>query len=175
MRGNGPWGFILAPHLCKACFKEPISIFWGKLWTSIASHGFLISSWQNSYILANHTHLIHPIFHLLRIFQNQLCGTNGGWCYNKISPSLAIMGSGIPRDIYGCGTWNWWCGGYMTWWHLSTFCITITSHVLNLKCWGCSIILTQSMGDCKNMRPRNWPSNYRRWCAWNMMDNTRFH
>jgi hypothetical protein len=48
---------------------------------------------------------------------------------------LAIMGSRMPRNIYGCGIGNWWCWGVRTWWHLSTFYITITSHAFNLGCW----------------------------------------
>jgi hypothetical protein len=56
-----------------------------------------------------------------------------GWCYNRTSTSLAIMGSWMPRDIYGCWTKNWWCGGDMTWCHLSTFCITITNRPWTLN------------------------------------------
>jgi hypothetical protein len=29
-----------------------------------------------------------------------------------------------------------------------------------LRCWGCSIIPNQGIGDCKNMGPNNWPNNY---------------
>jgi hypothetical protein len=128
--GNRPWGSTSTPQLCKAFFKEPIGRFWGKLWISITSHQFLAWSWQNSYVLANHTHPFHPIFHLLQLLVGQLWWCKGGggagwgpppWCYNKTSTSLEIMGSRMPRDIYGCGIGNWWCGGAKTYWHLSTF------------------------------------------------------
>jgi hypothetical protein len=31
----------------------------------------------------------------------------GGLCYNRKNTSLAIMGLGMARDIYGCGIRNW--------------------------------------------------------------------
>ncbi len=138
MKGNKPWGFALTPQICKAFPKEHVGGFWGKLWISTTSHGFSIWSWHNSYVLANHTHPSHPIFHLLHLLLGQLwrCkGAGWGWYYNITSTSLAIMGSRMPRDIYWGGTWNWWCGGTKTWWHLFTFCIIIIGHAFNLGCW----------------------------------------
>jgi hypothetical protein len=76
--GNRPWGSTSTPQLCKAFFKEPIGRFWGKLWISITSHQFLAWSWQNSYVLANHTHPFHPIFHLLQLLVGQLWWCKGG-------------------------------------------------------------------------------------------------
>jgi hypothetical protein len=42
MKRNMPWGSTLAPQLCKAFPKELIGGFWGKLWISTTSHGFLV-------------------------------------------------------------------------------------------------------------------------------------
>jgi hypothetical protein len=72
--------------------------------------------------------LVAPFTRLAKAMQK------GGLCYNRKNTSLAIMGLGMPRDIYGCGIGNWWCGGTRTWWHLSTFCITITCHAFNFRC-----------------------------------------
>ncbi len=99
-------GSTLAPQLCMAFFKEPVSRFWGKLWISTTSHGFSAWSWQNNYVLANHTHPFHPIFHLLHLLLGQLWWCKGGWSYNRINTPLAIMVSRMPRDIYGCGIGN---------------------------------------------------------------------
>ncbi len=46
-----------------------------------------------------------------------------------------LWGHGCQGTFYGYGIGNWWCGNAKTWWHLSTFCITITSHAPNLGCW----------------------------------------
>jgi hypothetical protein len=61
VKGNGPWVSTLAPQLCKAFLKEPVGGFWGKLWISTTSYGFLTWCWQNSYVLANHFHLLHLV------------------------------------------------------------------------------------------------------------------
>jgi hypothetical protein len=45
MRRNEPWGSTLTPHLCKAFLKEFVGRYWGKLWISIASHGFSCWFW----------------------------------------------------------------------------------------------------------------------------------
>ncbi len=118
-------------------------------------------TWIFNLVLAKQLHFgqshppIPPHPHLLHLLLDWLWQCKGGWCYNMTSTSLAIMGSRMPRAIYGCGTGNWWCGGTTTWWHLSTFCIAITCHAFNLKCWGCSIIPTQGTNDYKNMGPKN--------------------
>jgi hypothetical protein len=83
---------------------------WGKLWISTTSHGFSVWSWQNNYIFANHTHPLTPSFTCCTFCWVNYGSAKGCWCYNRTSTSLVIMGSGMPRDIYGCGTWNWWCG-----------------------------------------------------------------
>jgi hypothetical protein len=35
-------GFRIGTELCKAISKEHVGRFWGKLWISTASHGFLV-------------------------------------------------------------------------------------------------------------------------------------
>ncbi len=100
MKGNGPWGFTSTPQLCKAFSKEPIGRFWGKLWISITSHQFLAWSWQNSYVLANHTHPFHPIFHLLQLLVGQLwrCKGRGG-------------GDVTTRQVHPWKLWDQRCQG----------------------------------------------------------------
>jgi hypothetical protein len=65
-------GFCTDTTNVQNIFKEPISKLWGKLWISIASHGFSAWSWQNIYVLANHTHPLHPTFQLLHLLLGQL-------------------------------------------------------------------------------------------------------
>jgi hypothetical protein len=92
--------------MCKALPKEPISKFWGKLWISIASHGFSVWSWQNSYILANHTHLLHPIFHLLHLLMGQLWRCKGGGV--MLQQDKHILGNYGIRDAKGpLWVWKW--------------------------------------------------------------------
>jgi hypothetical protein len=41
MNEKWSWAFALAPQtMCLAFLKKLISGFWGKLWTSITTHGF---------------------------------------------------------------------------------------------------------------------------------------
>jgi hypothetical protein len=145
MRGNGPWGSTLAPQLCKAFPKEHVGKFWGKLWISIASHGFSIWSWQNSYVLANHTHPLHPIFHLLHLLLSKLWQCKGGVMLQQHKYIPCIYGI---EDAKG-HLWVW-----------------------NRKL---AIIPTQGTCDCRNMGPMNWPNSYRRWGARGLTNNTRFH
>jgi hypothetical protein len=51
-----------------AFFKEFIGGFWGKLWISIASHGFSIWSWQNRNVLPIYTNPFYPIFYQIAPF-----------------------------------------------------------------------------------------------------------
>jgi len=78
MSNNGPWGFgTFAPSLCQIFLKEPIGRFWGKVWISIASHGFLVWPWQNIDILTNHTYPLRPFFKMLHLFLGQFCLCKG--------------------------------------------------------------------------------------------------
>jgi hypothetical protein len=108
MKGNEPWGFALAPQLCKAFPKEPLGKIWGKLWISIVSHELLVWSWQNSYILANHTHPFHPIFHLLHLLLggSTMAVQRGGGGGVMLQHDKHILGNYGIRDAKG-HLWVW--------------------------------------------------------------------
>jgi hypothetical protein len=71
-------GFCISTTNVYGIFEEPVGWFWGKLWISITSHGSSIWSSYISYVVGNHTHPFHPIFHLLHLLLGQLWWCKGG-------------------------------------------------------------------------------------------------
>jgi hypothetical protein len=78
MKGNGPVEFYTNTTTVQGISEGAIGGFWGKLWISTTSHGFFVWSWHMNYVLTNHTHPLHTIFHLLHLLLGQLCQCKGG-------------------------------------------------------------------------------------------------
>jgi hypothetical protein len=51
-------------------------------------------------------------------------------------------------------------GGVKAFWCYATYYIAITGFVLNIRCWGCSILLIQGTRDRKDMGARYWSYGY---------------
>jgi hypothetical protein len=144
MKRNGPWVHT-STIIMQGIFKRTHRQILGQVMD------LNCFTWIFNLVLAKQLHFgqshppIPPHLSLVAPFARSTMvvrGRGGGGGYNRTSTSLTIMGSRMPRDIYGCGRGNWRFGGARTWWHLSIFCIAITGHAFNLECWGCSIIPT---------------------------------
>jgi hypothetical protein len=129
--------------------KELIGGFWGKLWTLITTHGFLIWFWLNKHVSHSFSHPLtlrfhlffsappHPMFSFIALQIKIIILVQGGWCCDNLScTSLAYVGLGTPRGIYGCWERSWCFGGINIVWYLPMVYIIITICTPSFKWWG---------------------------------------